>query len=94
MKKETSARSITFILVAVHCITGNAVGVCSDNAIAEIIFFPFSYIAGLSDYSGWGSFSLILELVGIAIMLAVFYPLSLLIKLFQDRRLRKKKFVI
>lgn len=89
MKKETSARSITFILVAVHCITGNAVGIWCDNAIAEIIFFPFSYIAGLSEYAGWGSFSLILELVAIAIMLTVFYPLSLLVKLLLDRRLRK-----
>ena len=80
MKFRDSAFKISILISILHCILGNLIGAKFDNAFLEIIFLPYSFIAGLSNFVGWDFLSLILELASIIFMTLIFYPLGLLIK--------------
>ena len=80
MKIRNSALKLAILISSLHCILGNVIGARSDNTFIGIIFLPYSFIGGLSDFAGWGSLSLILELAGLISMALFFYILVIFVK--------------
>ena len=77
MNLRNSTWKIPVIIAILHCILGNAVGAKSDNSFTQAIFLPYSFIAGMSDFAGWGFLSYLLELAGLVVMTIIFYPIGL-----------------
>ena len=80
MKDKSNAFKIAILISILHCILGNLIGANSDNLFVEGVFLPYSFIAGMSNYAGWDSLSVILELAGLVIMTLIFYAFVLFIK--------------
>jgi hypothetical protein len=80
MKIRYSAIRISILISIVHCILGNSIGAKTDNLFLEIVFLPYSFIVGLSNFAGWDLLSLVLELVGLLFMVLIFYPVGLYFK--------------
>lgn len=77
MNLRNSPIKISIITAIVHCILGNVWGAKSDNIFIQTIFLPYSFIGGMSDFAGWGTMSVILELIGLFVMTVIFYPIGL-----------------
>jgi hypothetical protein len=77
MNLRNNTWKIPVIIAILHCILGNAVGAKSDNTFIQIVFLPYSFIAGISDFAGWGFLSYFLEMAGLAAMTIVFHPIGL-----------------
>ncbi|ANE51934.1 hypothetical protein [Flavisolibacter tropicus] len=84
MKIRNSALKIAILVSILHCLLGNLIGARSDNSFVQVVFLPYSLIAGMSNFAGWDSLSLILELAGLILMTLLFYPLGLLIEKDKD----------
>jgi uncharacterized membrane protein len=80
MKIRNSAFKISILISILHCLLGNLIGANSDNLFVEIIFLPYSFIAGMSSFAGWDFLSIILELVGLVFMTLIFYPIGLMFR--------------
>jgi hypothetical protein len=77
MNLRNSPLKISILIAIVHCIFGNAIGAKSDNTFIQLIFLPYSFIGGMSDFAGWDTLSVILELIGLIIMTIIFHPIGL-----------------
>jgi hypothetical protein len=84
MKFKGNAIRISIVIAVLHCILGNVIGARSDNIFIQFIFLPYSFIAGMSDFAGWGFLSVVLELVGLIVMTIIFYPVGLLLEKKKD----------
>lgn len=47
--------------------------------VYQLIFLPYSFIGGMSDFAGWDTMSVILELIGLIMMIMIFYPIALML---------------
>lgn len=80
MHHRNNSLKISLLISLVHLITGNMVGMSSsDHPVLDIIFLPYTFIAGLSQFAGWDRLSYVLEFGSFLLMTAVFYLLVLLI---------------
>jgi hypothetical protein len=77
MNLRNNTWKIPVIIAILHCILGNTVGAKSDNTFIQIVFLPYSFIAGISDFAGWGLSGYFLELGGLAVMTIIFHPIGL-----------------
>ncbi len=68
---------ISFVAALLHCIIGNWLARFDTNIILECLFLPYTFIAGLSNFAGWDSLSLILEIVSLATITIILYPFAL-----------------
>jgi hypothetical protein len=80
MKLRDSALKISILISLLHCVLGNIVGPKTDITLIEILFMPYTFIAGMSDFSGWSLLSVVFEIAGLIIMTIIFYPIGLLIE--------------
>lgn len=81
MKIRGSGFKIAFAIALVHCVIGNIIGISFiDSILLEILFFPYVFISGLSQFAGWDWLSLILEILSLFLMTAFFYPIGMLLE--------------
>lgn len=75
--------NLAILIAVIHCIIGNMIGISISNldyVPLWIIFFPYSYIAGLSEFAGWGMFSIIFEIGSLFLTTAFFYPIGMMLE--------------
>ncbi len=82
MKFRSKTFLIAILISTIHCILGNLIGGSYDisSNFLDFIFLPYSFIAGMSNFAGWDSLSIILELFGFAFMTFFFYFAKLFIQ--------------
>lgn len=73
---KNSPFKISLLITLVHCILGNVVAFYETNKIVEIIFIPYTFIAGMSNFAGWDTLSYILELVSFSIVFLIVYTIA------------------
>ena len=78
MKKLTKIK-ISSLITIIHFIIGNIISHQSVIIIIEIIFLPYTFIAGLSNFAGWDTLSYILELGSFIIIFAIVYGIVTLL---------------
>jgi|GEM_PF-3577703 len=66
---------IALFIAIGHLILGNIVGIYSEGGILELLFIPYSFIAGMSAFAGWDGLSLLLEMASFAFFFAIIYAL-------------------
>jgi hypothetical protein len=79
MNLRKNTFKIPALIAIFHCILGNTLGAESDNIFIQAIFLPYSFIAGISDFAGWGLLSVFLEIAGLIVMTIIFHPIGLLL---------------
>ncbi len=80
MHRRNNSLKIALLLSLIHLIAGNMVGMSvNDHHVLDIVFLPYTFIAGISQFAGWDMVSFVLELGSFLLMTAVFYPLGMLI---------------
>ena len=81
MSIRNNALKITILCAFLHCVTGNLIGIYADwSSVLGYLFLPYTFISGWAEFAGWGIATLILELGSFAIMIAVFYPIGLMLQ--------------
>jgi hypothetical protein len=82
MKLLDKAFRFAIIVSIIHCILGNLIGGSynTSSKFLEFIFLPYSFIAGMSNFAGWDSLSIILEVLGFIFMTFIFYLIVLFIR--------------
>ena len=79
MKLRENGLKTAFLITTIHCIVGNYIGMSNLNfPVLEVIFLPYTFIAGMSQYTGWGILSLVLEILSFILMTLIFYPIAML----------------
>jgi hypothetical protein len=71
---------VSIVITLVHFIIGNIVGHYSFGDVIDIIFLPYSFIAGMSNFAGWDSLSYVLEAISLIIVFIIVYCI---VKIFQ-----------
>jgi hypothetical protein len=82
MKSRKTTFAIAILIAIIHCVLGNLIGASyniSSNFL-EFIFLPYSFIGGLSNFAGWDTLSIVLELIGLVVMTFIFYGVLSLIR--------------
>jgi len=82
MKSSKKTFVFAFFISIIHCVLGNLIGGSyniSSNFL-EFIFLPYSFIAGLSNFAGWDTLSIVLELFGFIFMTFIFYGVVLFVQ--------------
>lgn len=79
MKSRKKTLAFAILISMIHCVLGNLIGGnynISSNFL-DFIFLPYSFIAGLSNFAGWDSLSIVLEIFGFVVMTCIFYGVLL-----------------
>lgn len=79
MTEKNNKIKIAFFVAFIHCVIGNIIGISLiDCTVLEILFLPYTFIAGLSEFAGWDWLSFILQIFSLLLMTVLFYPLVML----------------
>jgi hypothetical protein len=77
---RNSRLKISLLITLIHFVIGNAIGMsASDLPVLEVLFLPYTFIAGMSQFAGWDGLSIALEIFSFLLMMAVFYPIGALV---------------
>lgn len=57
----SNAVKISALITFFHCLIGNILAYYSVGIVLEVLFLPYTFIAGMSNFAGWGLLSLLLE---------------------------------
>lgn len=71
--KKSKAFKIAFFITIIHFVIGNLVAKSTVSTLIEVIFMPYTFIAGMSDFAGWDTLSYILEFVSLIVVFTVVY---------------------
>jgi hypothetical protein len=81
MQIRKNALKISLLISFVHCVLGNLIAInITNNTFLDAIFMPYTFIGGLSQFAGWDLFSITLEILSFILMVAIFYPIGLILK--------------
>lgn len=90
---------IAFVIAFVYLVVGNVVTIYaahnSSNALLnaksmQLLFAPYTFIAGMSEFAGWGALSYFLEAVIFIITIPFFYSLLVVVS-YLRRRYRQQQ---
>lgn len=70
---KRSPFKVSLLIAIAHCIIGNTVAFYDTNTVIEIIFSPYTFIVGMSNFAGWDALSYILELASFFIIFFIVY---------------------
>jgi hypothetical protein len=77
--KISDTLKTAIITAAIHCIIGNLIGIYTDaEGVLGIVFLPYTFIAGMSDFAGWDLLSFVFEILAFCFMIIVFLPVGLI----------------
>jgi hypothetical protein len=73
MKIKSTSFAISFLIAITHCIIGSLLAQYNLNPFLEVIFLPYTFIAGLSYLVGWDFLSYFLEFISVFVITTFIY---------------------
>lgn len=71
--KKSNTLKVAFFITIIHFTLGNLLAKWSVSNIIDVVFIPYTFIAGMSDFAGWDTLSYTLEFVSFIIVFTVVY---------------------
>ena len=70
---------ISLLIAFIHGILGSWLAKYDLNPFVEFLILPYTFIAGMSYFAGWGALSFILVIISILFITLIIYPIVILV---------------
>lgn len=81
--KKISSIKLSILIAVAHCVIGNVLAFYDVHEVIEVLFMPYTFIAGMSNFAGWDSLSYALEAVSLIIIFVFVYGIVSLLRSFR-----------